>query len=248
MGTLIINADDFGYSTGINYGIVHAHQRGILSSTTMIANMPGFNEGVKLANENQELGIGVHLVLTCGAPLRNDVNTLVDDNGYFYDLSFYEKTFDIDLDELYLEWRDQIEKIIQSGIKPTHLDSHHHVNTLPQISEVFCKLAREYNLPVRNNFSVPEDLVTTNRFTTALDKIGEVKEIWKAMEIRNIIEDCKTFGTVEAMCHPGYVDKTLIENSSLREYRAVMTAELQNKSYADILENNGISLGTYNDL
>jgi hypothetical protein len=248
MSLLIINADDFGYSTGINYGIIHAFQRGVLSSTTMMANMPGFDEGVILAKENPELGIGVHLALTCGRPLRSDVKTLIDERGNFRHLSFYEKKFEIDTDELYQEWKEQIGKVMQSGIEPTHLDSHHHVNSLPLISEVFNQLAREYQLPVRNNFSVPEDITTTNRFTTSLDTIGGVREIWKAMEIRNIIEDCKNFETVEAMCHPGYVDNILIQNSSLREYRAVIAAELQRKDFAEILEKNDISLGTYNDL
>lgn len=248
MSLLIINADDFGYSTGINYGIIHAFQRGILSSTTMMANMPGFDEGVKLAKENPELGIGVHLTLTCGRPLRKDVKTLTDERGNFHHLSFYEEKFEIDLDELYQEWKDQIEKVMQNGIEPTHLDSHHHVNSLPIISEVFNQLAREYKLHVRNNFSVPEDIMTTNRFTTSLDTIGGVREIWKALEIRNIIEDCKMFETVEAMCHPGYVDNTLIQNSSLKEDRAVIAAELQRKDYAEILEKNDISLGTYKDL
>jgi|SRR5690625_859062 len=248
MSTLIINADDFGYSTGINYGIIHAFQRGILSSTTMMANMPGFDEGVTLAKENPTLGIGIHLTLTAGRPLRQDVKSLVDEAGNFHELAFYEKKFEIDTEDLYKEWKAQIEKVIQSGLSPTHLDSHHHVNTIPLITDVFTELAREYQLPVRNNFSVPEDIPTTNRFITTLDTIGGVREIWKAMQIRNIIEDCKTFGIVEAMCHPGYVDHTLVQGSSLREYRAVMVAELQRQDYAEILEANDITLGTYDDL
>src|SRR5699024_7922272 len=199
MSLLIINADDFGYSTGINYGIIHAFQRGILSSTTMMANMPGFDEGVILAKENPELGIGVHLTLTCGRPLRKDVTTLTDESGNFHHLSFYEKKFEINTDELYQEWKDQIEKVMQKGIEPTHLDSHHHVNSLPIISEVFKQLAREYKLPVRNNFSVPEDITTTNRFTTSLDTIGGVNDIWKAMDISNIIDDFKYFDYIDTM-------------------------------------------------
>lgn len=248
MSLLIINADDFGYSTGINYGIIHAFQRGILSSTTMMANMPGFDEGVILAKENPELGIGVHLTLTCGRSIRSDAKSLVDENGYFHPLSFYERKFEIDLNELYKEWKEQIEKLIHNGIEPTHLDSHHHVNTLPFITDVFNQLAREYNFPVRNNYAVPDDIITTNRFNTSFDNIGKIKEIWKSMEIRNIVDDCKTYQTVEAMCHPGYVDNTLIESSSLREYRAVMVAELQKKAYVELLDINDISLGTYRDL
>lgn len=248
MSLLIINADDFGYSTGVNYGIIHAYQRGILSSTTMMANMPGFDEGVKLAEENPNLGIGIHLALTCGSSLRSDVPSLVEDNGEFHNLSFYEKDFVIDTDELYKEWKEQIEKIISSGIEPTHIDSHHHVNTIEPMTEVFIRLANEYNLPVRNNFKVPDDIKTTQRFNTTFDLISLVKELWKPMELRNIIQECKVFETVEAMCHPGYVDNTLLNNSSLRNSRAITVSELQRSDYAETLEENGIQLGTYADL
>src|SRR5699024_8637436 len=125
MSLLIINADDFGYSTGVNYGIIHSYQHGILTSTTLMANMPGFDAGVNLAKENKGLGVGIHLVVSCGSPLRKDVSSLTDNNGYFHNISFYEKEFSISMDDLYKEWKAQINKIIESGIEPTHLDSHH---------------------------------------------------------------------------------------------------------------------------
>ena len=67
---LIINADDFGYSNGVNYGIIDAFKNGILTSTTCLTNMPGFNHAIQLAKENPNLGIGIHLTLTCGKPLH----------------------------------------------------------------------------------------------------------------------------------------------------------------------------------
>lgn len=53
MGKVIFNSDDFGYSYGVNYGIVDAYQRGILTSTTLMANMPGFEHAVKLKKSYQ---------------------------------------------------------------------------------------------------------------------------------------------------------------------------------------------------
>ena len=90
MSLVIINADDFGYSQGINLGIIEAHKNGILSSTTMMANMPGFEHGVELAKNNPKLGIGVHLNLTCGKPLLDNVPSLTDYKE-FRNLSYYEK-------------------------------------------------------------------------------------------------------------------------------------------------------------
>ncbi len=73
MGKVIFNSDDFGYSHGVNYGIMDAYQRGILTSTILMANMPGFEHAVKLRKEMPRLGVGVHLTLTCGKPLLKTV-------------------------------------------------------------------------------------------------------------------------------------------------------------------------------
>ncbi|AYW47279.1 chitooligosaccharide deacetylase [Tetragenococcus osmophilus] len=247
MDLLIINADDFGYSEGINLGITAAHKKGILTSTTMLANMPGFEHGVKIAKNNINLGIGVHLTLTCGSPLLEDVPSITNNNK-FYPLSFYESDFYIDTDDVYREWQAQIEKILLAGIKPTHLDSHHHVNRLEPIREVFIRLAEEYDLPVRNNFEVPSSLKTTSRFSLDFDQMAEDKEIWKPIKIKNLIQDCKAYHSVECMCHPGFIDQVVLDNSGLRDLRAYTCAELQNRKYKEMFEKNNITLGNYGDI
>jgi len=244
---VIINADDFGYSHGINEGIIKAHEDGILSSTTMLANMPGFDDAVKLAKGHPSLGIGVHLALTCGSPVLDNVSTLTV-NKEFRNIAFYENDFSIDVGELYHEWDAQIQKILDAGIKPTHLDSHHHVNRIDPMKEVFIKLAREYNLPVRNNFDVPSDIKTVNKFFMEFDMLGQTKDIWKDMTVNNLIQDCKTYETVEVMCHPGYIDHVVLERSSLTDARAYTTKDLQNPKYQKALEKEGITVGTYQDL
>lgn len=247
MDLLIINADDFGYSEGINFGIVSAHRKGILTSTTMLANMPGFEHGINLVQNYPNLGIGVHLTLTCGKPLLNDVPSITDNNS-FHPLPFYEEVFSINTDDVYREWKAQIEKILQAGIKPTHLDSHHHVNSFIPIKEVFVELAQEYNLPVRNNFEMVSNVKTTNRFSLDFDQLADEKEIWKPLTIKNLIQDCKKYHSVECMCHPGFIDQVVLANSGLRNLRARTCNELQNKEYKKLFEENNIKLGTYRDI
>src|SRR5579862_8076340 len=67
--TLILNADDFGLTRGVNEGIVRAHNEGILSSTTLMANGLEFDDAVRLAKSNPRLGVGCHLVLIGGKPV-----------------------------------------------------------------------------------------------------------------------------------------------------------------------------------
>ncbi|MFP7171300.1 chitin disaccharide deacetylase [Terribacillus sp. FSL K6-0262] len=206
MKKLIINADDFGYSRAINFGIIDCFQHGVLSSATLMTNMPGAAHAAELAKQNQDLGVGVHLVLTCGNPILKNHRTIVDVDGKFRKLSFYESAFNIELDEVYDEWKAQIERFLAFGIKPTHLDSHHHINTYEGIREVFVRLAEEYRLPVRKNMEYSIRLRHPDRFEYYVEQI-----------LQDEVSIAKAFSnadTVEVMCHPGYIDKSVTEGSS----------------------------------
>lgn len=112
MNKLIINTDDLGYCKGVNYGIIEAYKDGILTSTTMMANMPGFDHAVELHKQHPSLGIGVHLTLTTGKPILKQLKTIVDAEGNFRNQSYYKSSFIIDQQEIYDEWKAQIEKIL----------------------------------------------------------------------------------------------------------------------------------------
>ena len=120
MKRLIVNADDFGFDEAVNYGILKGYQEGIVTSTSMMANMPGFAHAVTLAKQHRDLGIGVHLTLTCYYPLGKGYKSLTRRDGSF------KKQGDInefDEEEMYEELKLQIEKVFASGLHPDHLDS-----------------------------------------------------------------------------------------------------------------------------
>lgn len=246
MNYVIFNADDFGYSRGVNYGIIDSYEKGLLRSTTLMANMPAFEQAVSYSKKNPGLGIGAHLTLTCGHPLKKGMDSIVNRDGAFWDLSYYEDEFEIDLDELYEEWDEQIKKIKKAGVNLTHLDSHHHVNSINPITEVFIELAKKYDLPIRNNFDVPSEIKTTDFFYTKFDLFGFEKEIWKNMAIKELIEIVKNNKVTEIMCHPAYVDFNLIIGSSYTNDRTYTTKELMDvKLYQPIFEEYGIKLTNY---
>ena len=84
MTKLIVNADDFGLSEAVNYGIISAYKNGIVRSTTIMAGMPAFDHAVELLKENKGLGCGVHMTLSLNKPVLNYHKTIVDENGNFY--------------------------------------------------------------------------------------------------------------------------------------------------------------------
>ncbi|MCY8836793.1 chitin disaccharide deacetylase [Bacillus atrophaeus] len=209
MKSLIINADDFGFSRGVNLGIIDAFQRGVLTSTTLMTNMLEMEHAVLLARGNHELGVGVHLTLTAGRPLLSGLQTVTDEDGNFRKLSYYQGFFDIDLDEVYQEWRAQIEKALSCGLHPTHIDSHHHIHTYGNLPEVFVKLAKEYDLPCRKVNDHHPSLWKNVRSNDAFElKVDRLKDLSSFLDLH---EDAEV---IEVMCHPAYVDKLLLEKSS----------------------------------
>lgn len=247
MKKLIINADDFGLTPGVNLGIIESHTQGILTSTTLMANMVGFEHAVQLAKEHPTLGVGVHLVLTAGRPLT-ECTSLVNDEGDFLKLPFYETVFNIEFDELYLEWKAQIDKVINAGIIPTHLDSHHHIHTVKGIADIFIRLAREYQLPVRNNFVVADDIKTVDKFILEFDSLTQSNSIWEPLFFHNLLIDFQHSDTIELMCHPGLIDASLMSVSGLVENRPLVCELLKEKRFKDFFNKEKISLLTYRDL
>lgn len=155
MPDLIVNADDFGRTEGINRGILEAHTAGIVTSTTAMMTYPASGPGLEAAlAEAPDLGLGVHLNLTSGRPLlpAADVPSLVDDAGFFYRpdrLSEVMPTWAPD--DLAAELNAQVDRFLRlTGQPPTHLDSHHHaVAMYPSSVRVMLELAQTYGISIR---------------------------------------------------------------------------------------------------
>ncbi|MEH7107692.1 chitin disaccharide deacetylase [Bacillus sp. JJ1764] len=229
---LIMNADDFGYSRGVNYGIIDSHLLGIVNSTTMMMNMPGVDHAIELAKRHPSLQVGIHLVLTCGKPLLNDVPTLVDAAGNFKKLSTLGEA-DLSLAELEREWEAQIELFLNKGLKPTHLDSHHHVHTRDELLPVVQKLANKYDLPVRTNGLEPIKGVKPFTDAANFDFYGNEITEESLIQLMRKIEDGTT---VEIMCHPAYVDNELLKGSSYNTARLRELEILVNIKLPDYVE------------
>jgi hopanoid biosynthesis associated protein HpnK len=152
MRNLIVNADDLGWTQGVNRGIAEAHRNGIVTSTSLLANGCAFEEGVQSALQSPRLGVGVHLNLSDGKPLApaRQVKSLLDENGNFSGgpetLLFRLTAKSLDAREVELEWNAQIEKVRAAGIRPTHLDGHKHVQMLPGLFAVALRLAKKHGI------------------------------------------------------------------------------------------------------
>ncbi|HXN23241.1 MAG TPA: ChbG/HpnK family deacetylase [Candidatus Dormibacteraeota bacterium] len=147
MKQLVVNADDFGMSGGINTGILEAHRRGIVTSTTLLANGAAFDHAVTLAKSAPALGIGVHLNLTQGRPLSDPatIHSIVNKRGEFYShpaLLRRNALGRLRPADVHREFAAQIEKVRAAGIDITHFDGHKHVHMLPGLLEIVVALAK----------------------------------------------------------------------------------------------------------
>ncbi len=148
---VIVNADDFGLTPGVNRGIIEAHQKGIVTSATLMANAPAFDQAVSLARQNPRLGVGCHLVAIGGKPLldASAVRLLVGANGQFP--QSLQEFLLLHPGCLSSRWRGrqqlaqefgaQVEKIRQAGLDVSHLDTHKHLHALPGVREAVFQVA-----------------------------------------------------------------------------------------------------------
>jgi predicted glycoside hydrolase/deacetylase ChbG (UPF0249 family) len=149
---LIVNADDLGWTDGVNRGILEAFHHGIVTSTSLLANGAAFAGGVEAARSAPGLGVGVHLNLSDGPPIadRETVTTLLNNDGEFAggpeSILLRRARGGLSLAEVENEWDAQIQKIRDAGIAPTHLDGHKHVHMLPGFFEIALRMAKRHDI------------------------------------------------------------------------------------------------------
>jgi chitin disaccharide deacetylase len=136
---LIVNADDFGMSREVNAGVITAYREGLVSSASVMANGLAFAEAAQLAKEHPGLHVGVHLNVIEGMPVSppNEVSSLVSRSGRFLGSSwrFVARHWlgGIRERELISELAAQIQKVVDAGLNPSHVDSHTHIHGLPGV-------------------------------------------------------------------------------------------------------------------
>jgi predicted glycoside hydrolase/deacetylase ChbG (UPF0249 family) len=139
---LVVNADDFGRSSPINQGIIEAHQKGIVTSASLMTDREGFEEAVRLAKAHPRLGIGLHLDLDSFFEVEHGVGRLV---------AYKEPS--PPLEAIARETERQIQKAQATGIPIQHVDGHHHAHLRPELFATVAALTAKYKIKVIRYFS-----------------------------------------------------------------------------------------------
>lgn len=253
MPELIINADDFGLTDGVTRGIVEAILQGVVTSTTAMVCVPGAAERLRRWAPQIPPCIGAHLQLTTGRPLSDPslIPTLCGVDGNFHKNK--NSLISASTHEILVEWQAQYNFLLSLGIKPTHIDTHHHVHKLPNVFEAFCEMAKWLQLPARaatvamrnalHHAGVPcADQMNLSFYGDALDR-----EMFVTLAT-TLSDSMLTDTVVEIMCHPGYACTGL---PALSKYTHQREQELQILCAPQVrqhLDRLGVLLSSYRTL
>ena len=161
MRRLIVNADDFGLTQGVNRAIMEAHSQGIVTSATLMANGRAFDDAIQRAKSATRLSVGCHVVLVDGSPVfqRKPTTTTLSneqfDDGRFYDslngFALRLARGRINVDDIEAEATAQIRKLQAAGIVVSHLDTHKHTHIIPRVLRPLLRAARACGVPAMRN-------------------------------------------------------------------------------------------------
>lgn len=224
--SVVVNADDFGLNPSVNKAIAEAFRQHLISSTTMMTNMPGFKEACEIVETNAlHACIGVHLNLMEGQPLTEGIRGIkrfCTASGFFNgSLEGMHFSFSpVERRAVITELTGQIEALEKCGITPTHLDSHHHFHTSAGFLPIIIKLARMKGVSairLNNNCCGPLPIYKKAYkilYNMALYLSGMAKTDYFC-----IIDDVEKVrpslrkGIVEIMVHPTYSEDGVLVDS-----------------------------------
>ncbi|OGR58011.1 MAG: hypothetical protein A2X34_05265, partial [Elusimicrobia bacterium GWC2_51_8] len=147
---IIVSADDFGISEGVNLGILDCCSAGAVSSVSALAAGSAFRSGAEKLRDFPGIGVGAHLCLNDELPLSpaGQIPTLVRDGRFlpYRDMVLRLISGRLAPGEVYREWKLQIEALAAAGLHPSHLDTHNHIHLYPALFKVLVHLAEEYGI------------------------------------------------------------------------------------------------------
>lgn len=270
---LIINADDFGMTAGVNSGIVKGLKEGVLTSTTLMPNMPGTEDAFEYCRMDPELPVGLHFNITSGCPVSRaeEVPTLVNERENFHAIRTLIPLLNgglVDAVDVIREFDAQMNLMLQHGIRPTHVDSHKHLHLFPDILKLLLDRMKHFGIKtMRYSEKSPREIygsmgldvqglqanpavsvIREDGFQVpdgllGLDLVGQLNE----KTLKNILAMLPE-GTWELMCHPGETDAQLGQLSTLTGGRKEDLAGVMGQTIGQVIKDAGIRLISYRDL
>ena len=274
---LIVNADDFGYTRGVNRAIAESCRNGVVTSTSLLANGAAFEAAVETARAEPRLDVGCHLNFVEGRPVSppQQIPHLVGSSGRFFhawQLAARLLLRAVPESEIEREASAQIEKLLQAGIRVSHVDTHQHTHSHPAVVRAIARAARRYGIrwmrrPFENFLPRSARRLSAKRFLNSSLSLLAPSFERRMAAMGMVIPDFFTGilltgrltrqafaeilttlppGVTEVMCHPGYCDEELRGSSTrLRQEREVERKTVSDGTWLARAQELGIDLTSF---
>jgi predicted glycoside hydrolase/deacetylase ChbG (UPF0249 family) len=268
---LIVHADDFGETREITKGIRDCLDAGVVTSTSILANMPGTALALdEAARRGRAASFGVHLNLCEGSPLTQPASTLGSEGSFLPKRALALRALlgRLDLSEVARELRTQIALVRDAGVQISHLDSHKHLHQLPGVARVVAGLANEFGIrrirctlgePLRASVRAPVRTVSElaravcARRARAEFAVAKLRHPDRTIDLRSLMATTRERGAqflgerpgaiVELMCHPGTESADVEKPGSCARYAEYRF--LRSPRFQELLADSGARLVTY---
>lgn len=267
---LIINADDYGISRGVSIGIIEAVEARVVTSASMIVNLEAFADAAKRARSADALSLGLHLNLTTGHSITPAPSLTRSNSRQFYSLPVLIVRASlglIDASDVTHECVAQIDRMIDAGFHPTHVNSHRHVHAHPVLWPAVLQAAASRGV---SNVRVPSEplWISSRDWRATLKKAGLL--MCTRLSGRSANEGAANHffgislqsggsfaarlfalipqlppGTSELMTHPGHADQELAEHDGYTGQREEELNVLCSREFRDLLDTCGIELASF---
>jgi predicted glycoside hydrolase/deacetylase ChbG (UPF0249 family) len=252
---VVINADDFGYGSEVNAAIQAAGQKHCISSATIMANGPAVPEALAMVPHLPRMSFGVHLNLTEFSPLSPVAPLraagLVNTDGIFLGQAIRQlRPTPRVLEACYTELNQQLLHLHEQSLTPSHLDSHHHIHTIPWLLPVVWQLQKKYKIfRLRNTLNIyPAGQVNASRV-----RLQTAKKIWQSVtlllgskmpqrfsSLQEFMADpyraeFSTASSIELMCHPGQAGFEAETQELLKKGLAILPSGFRLVNYCEIV-------------
>ena len=224
---LIVNADDFGQSRGVNAGVIDAHDRGIVTSASLMVRWPAAIEAVEMQRTRPSLSLGVHL----------DLGEWAYRDGEW--VPRYEVVRLDAVEEVADEIERQVARFVELvGAPPTHIDSHQHVHLRPPVREAALAVAERIGAPLRH---FTPDVRYCGEFYGQDTEGKPLHHMIEPAALKRILYGIPP-GITELACHPGHYGDV---ESTYRVERAIEVRTLCDQSLRKLLQSEGIVLSSF---
>ena len=225
MKKLVVNADDFGHSAAVNGGVVEGHERGIVTSASLMVNRPGAHEAAEYARSQPQLGVGLHVEL----------------GEWEFSDGAWASRDEVAPDAVADEVRAQLDAFRDlTGREPTHLDSHQHVHRRDPARGVLLQVADDLGVPLRH---YTEHVHYCGAFYGQTEEGMPLPDGISVESLIRIVRGLRD-GTTELCCHPA---RGVVDGSSYAVERSRELEVLCDRRVRTALEADGVVLCTFRE-